>query len=65
LLGVANTGATPREVWIEEHLRPARHRRIERAWPTKPAVVGDLVRAHVVVKPGGFERIGFTIAYDF
>jgi hypothetical protein len=65
VFGVANTGAAPREVWIEEHLRPARSRRIERAWPARPAVVGDLVKTRVVVKPGAVERTGFTIAYDF
>jgi hypothetical protein len=64
VFGVANTGAAPREVWIEEHLRPARARRIERAWPTRPVVVGDIVRTRVVVKPGAVERTGFTIAYD-
>lgn len=65
LLGVANAGPAPREVWIEEHLRPARRRRIERAWPGRPVATGDLVRSKVVVKPGGFERTGYTIAYDF
>jgi hypothetical protein len=65
LLGVANTGAVPREVWIDEHLRPARRHRIERAWPSPPVVTGDVVRTRVVVKPGGFERTGYTIAYDY
>jgi hypothetical protein len=63
--GVANTGTAPREVWIEEHLRPARARRIERAWPTRPVVAGDVVKTRVVVKPGAVERTGFTIAYEF
>ena len=65
LLGVSNQGTAPREVWIEEHLRPARRRRIERAWPGRPVAIGDVVRTKVVVKPGGFERTGYTIAYDF
>ncbi len=64
LLSVANLGDAPREVWIEEHLRPARHRRVERAWPSKPTAVGDRLRSKVVVKPGRIERVGYTIAYD-
>jgi hypothetical protein len=64
LLGVFNAGSAPREVWIEEHARPARRHHIERAWPTRPAFAGDLVRSHLVVKPGGFERVGYTIAYE-
>ena len=65
LLGIASTAAEPREVWIEEHLRPARRRRIERAWPGKPVLAGDVLRSKLVVKPGAIERIGYTIAYDY
>lgn len=65
LLGVASGASEPREVWIEEHLRPARRRRIQRAWPVAPVVAGDVVRTKLVVKPGAIERTGFTIAYDY
>jgi hypothetical protein len=65
LLGVASTATEPREVWIEEHLRPARHRRIERAWPVRPVLAGDVLRTRLVVKPGAVERTGYTIAYDY
>ena len=65
LLGIASTAAEPREVWIEEHLRPAHRRRIERAWPVKPVLAGDVVRTKLVVKPGAIERTGYTIAYDY
>jgi hypothetical protein len=62
---VANLGEVPREVWIEEPLRPARKRRIERAWPSRPVVAGDRVRTRVRLEPGRIERVGYTIAYEF
>src|SRR5262249_1526139 len=36
VLSVRNASEVAREVWIEEPIRPARRRRVERAWPTKP-----------------------------
>jgi hypothetical protein len=65
LLSVANTGEAPREVWVEEHVRPSRHRKIERAWPKRPMAAGDIVRAKVEVKPHAIERVGYTITYSF
>jgi hypothetical protein len=65
LLSVANTGEVAREVWIEEHVRPARRRTVRRAWPRKPRSSGDLVRSRVVVAPRAIERVGYTIEYDF
>jgi hypothetical protein len=65
MLSVANTSDTSREVWLEEHVRPARHRRVERAWPTKPSSSGDLVRHKVAVAPHKIERVGYTLVYDF
>jgi hypothetical protein len=62
-LAVSNAGDVPREVWIEERLRPARRREITRAWPGKPAVRDGIVRSKVVVTPRGTERTGFTVAY--
>ena len=48
-----NAGAAPREVWADEHLRPARRRRIERAWPERAGrSTATVVRAKLVVKPG-------------
>src|SRR5262249_3914349 len=41
LLSVANTGDVAREVWIEEPMRAAHKRRVERAWPARPVAVGD------------------------
>jgi hypothetical protein len=65
LLSVANLGDTPRDVWIEERLRPARRRSLERAWPSKLAATGDAVRTKVVIAPGKVEHVGFTVAYEF
>ncbi len=64
-LSVANMGDAPRDVWIEEPLRPARRRWLERAWPGKLAASGDAVRTKLVVAPGKVEHVGFTVAYDF
>jgi len=65
LLGVANLGDTPREVWIEEHLRTASKRKLERAWPKKPIAVGDILRSKLDAKPGRIERTGYTLEYEF
>ena len=62
---VANLGDMPREVWIEEHVRPARRRKIERAWPSKPMSGDDVVRSKVIVKPHAIERVGYTLEYEF
>ena len=64
-LTVSNTGGEPREVWIEEPLRPAKRREIARAHPIKPETVGDVARARIVVGPGKIERLGFTVRYTF
>ncbi|MGE5183835.1 MAG: hypothetical protein ACM31C_17315 [Acidobacteriota bacterium] len=65
LLSVSNLGTSPREVWVEEHLRPSRHHELERAWPRRLAATGDVVRTRLVVAPGKIERVGFTVAYEF
>jgi len=65
VLSVANTGTVTREVWIEEHLRPARRRVIKGAFPKKPALRGDLLRNHVDIKPAKVERVGYVVEYDF
>ena len=63
-LNMSNAGDAPREVWLEEHARPAKRRMIERAWPAKPSASGDRIRNKVVVKPGRVERVGYTLVYD-
>jgi hypothetical protein len=65
VLSVANLGDVEREVWIEEHARPAKRRRVERAWPGKPSSTNDIVRAKVAIKPHAVERLGYTIEYEF
>ena len=64
-VSVSNLGTEPREVWIEEKLRPAKRRTITTGWPTKPVLGADVARTKVTVKPGGTERAGYVIAYVF
>lgn len=63
-LSIANTGALPREVWLEETLRQAQRRRVRRAWPGAPSLIKNLVRMKVTVAPGTIERAGFEIEYE-
>ncbi|MFT3691498.1 MAG: hypothetical protein QM831_00035 [Kofleriaceae bacterium] len=65
LLSVANTGDAPKEVWVEEQIRTAKRRKVERAWPKQPHGSGDIVREKLVVKPHAIERMGFSIGYVF
>jgi len=65
VLGVANLGDTPREVWIEEHVRRANKRRLDHPWPKKPTLLGDVVRSKVDARPGRIERTGYTLHYSF
>lgn len=63
-IALTNSGDTPREVWVEEHARPAKRRRIERPWPKPPSASGDTVRNRVEVKPGRAARVGYTLVYE-
>jgi hypothetical protein len=65
LLSVANQSDAPREVWVEEHVRRSRHRKLLRAWPKRPMASGDVVREKLVVKPHAIERVGYTVEYVF
>jgi hypothetical protein len=68
VLGIANTGDIAREVFADEHLRPAKHRRIERAWPKKPPLTiapDEVLRAKLSVAPGRIARAGYTLSYEF
>jgi hypothetical protein len=64
-ISIANTGATSREVWIEEPLRAARWTLITQAHPASLAADRDHARARVVVAPGKLARVSFTVAYGF
>jgi hypothetical protein len=61
LMTVANLGDLPRDVWVEHVLPKAAHHALERAWPGKPVIAGDRVRAKLVVPAGKLERVGFTV----
>ncbi|HEY6034319.1 MAG TPA: hypothetical protein VIV58_08670, partial [Kofleriaceae bacterium] len=65
MLSISNLGDQPREVWVEERVRRARHRKIERAWPQRPMATGDLVREKLEVKPHAIARAGYTVTYEF
>jgi hypothetical protein len=65
MLSISNLGDVPREVWVEEHVRPSRHRKIERAWPQRPMASGDVVREKLDVEPHAIARAGYTVTYDF
>jgi hypothetical protein len=62
-LSVTNVDTVPREVWIEERLRPVRGRKLLRSWPAKFEISNNAVRVKVIVPPNKTERIGFTVEY--
>jgi hypothetical protein len=75
-VSVANADRGPREVWIEEPLRPVRRRLIVRAWPGEPSVVSrggqgdgagaprESLRLRLTVPAGKVARGGFEIHYE-
>lgn len=63
-LSMSSSASVPREVWLEEHARPAKRRSVERAWPKKPTARGNVLRNKVTVKPGRVERAGYTLVYE-
>lgn len=65
IVSISSTATEPREVWIEEKLRPAKRRTLKAGWPTKPVLGSDVARTKVMVKPGGVERVGYSIEYVF
>jgi hypothetical protein len=65
VFSVANVGETVREVFVEEPMRTASRRKLDRAWPKKPTVEHNVLRTKLDVKPGRIERTGYTMAYDF
>ena len=68
VLSIGNMGETPREVFVEEHLRTAEHRKIERAWPKKPtgAPGRRVLRSKAVRSIRARSRArGYTLDYEF
>jgi len=63
-VSIANTGATMREVWIEEPLEPARRRTVVRAWPSEPTIANHRLRMKLTVPGGKIERARFEILYE-
>jgi hypothetical protein len=65
VFSVANLGETARDVVVEEPMRTATRRKLDRAWPKKPTVDHNVLRTKLEVKPGRIERTGYSMAYDF
>jgi len=60
-VSVSNLGAAPREVWIEEALRPARRHTVRHARPGAAVVVERLLRMKLTIDAHTVERGGFEI----
>jgi len=63
-LAVANLGAAPREVWIEEQARPGAHRRLIGAIPEPPTIHGDVLRSIVTVQPRAIAHVRYVVLYE-
>jgi hypothetical protein len=63
-LSVANLGDQPRAVWIEEEVRPLRHRRLLTAKPAPPHVHGDVLRSELEIAPRAIELVRYTVEYE-
>ena len=63
-LSVANLGATPREVWIEEQARPGTHRRLFGATPAPPTIHGDVLRSIVTVASRAIAHVRYVVMYE-
>ncbi|HSS02256.1 MAG TPA: hypothetical protein VLM79_34595 [Kofleriaceae bacterium] len=63
-VSITNLGAAPREVWIEEALRPARRHTVRHARPGAAVVVETLLRMKLTIDGHAVERGGFEIAYE-
>src|SRR6185503_19371705 len=65
IFSIANTGEDVRDVLVEDPMRTAAKRKLDRAWPKKPTADHNVLRAKLSVKPGRIERMGYTMTYDF
>lgn len=63
-VSVSNLAEVPREVWIEERLRPAHRRELTRAQPTSVELAGKRLTHRVVIPPRGSSGLDVTIRYD-
>lgn len=75
---IGNTSEQPRELFIEEHLRPAQQRKVEHPWPKGAKITSaktatsapntpstDILRMKVEAKPLKTIRTGYTLTYVF
>ncbi len=60
---VANLSAGPRQVWIEEELRPARRHQVQHARP-KIDVADGWLKVELTVPAGGLGRATCDVVYD-
>lgn len=65
LCSVANGGSRPREVVVEEEMRPARRREVDKPFPRKPTVRNGILRTRLTVPPGGLGRVGYVLNYEW
>ena len=63
-VSVSNLAEVPREVWIEERLRPAHHRELTKADPASVELAGKRLTHKVVIPPRGSSGLDVTIRYD-
>lgn len=64
VLSIGNTGGAPREVWIEEQLRPIGRRSLVGAWPGSASIVHHTLWLRLTVAPGAVARGGFEVHYE-
>lgn len=62
LITVANLGATPRSVLIEQTLPARADRVVESSWPDPPTLVSTAVRTELLVAPAGTARTRYVLA---
>ena len=62
LITVANLGATPRAVAVEQTLPAREDRVVESSWPAPPILVSTAVRTELLVGPAGTARSRYVLA---
>jgi hypothetical protein len=65
LFAISNSGDRPRDVIIEEELRPARTRAVLRPFPKKPTVRDGVLRIRLRAMPGAAAHAGYVLDYQF
>ena len=65
LFAISNSGDRPRDVIIEEELRPARTRAVLRPFPRKPTVRDGVLRLRLRAVPGAAAHAGYVLDYQF